>query len=1124
MTRRTVPPPATPRHCKGRKLSPHRKSRPPRPRLLIETLETRCLLDGSGFRPISEVGNNLANPNWGASSTDLLRVSPVAYADGISAPSAPNTLSPRQISNDLNNQSDPIFSFADNLGGPNPSNLTDFSYVWGQFIDHDMDLTLDNSGQAFDIPADPTRPTDGMGVEGFTRSQFDPNTGTSNPRQQINADTSYLDLSQVYGSTDVVADALRTHSGGLLKTSPGNLLPLNNTTYFTTAQLAALNMANDAHQVPDSQLFAAGDRRANENIELIGLQTLFLRNHNRLATFLATQPASNYGFTSWTDENLYQEARKLNIAEEEIITYTEYLPTLLGSNALPSFAGYNPRVNAGIATEFSTVGFRFGHSQLDGEVERHNNDGTDIADVNPGGANISLVEDFFRPDLVNPAGATVNLIDLNGNPDPHTSADIGGTLKANADGNAQDVDLLLVDEVRNVLFGIPNVPGTDLAARDIQRARDHGIGTYNQVRRAYGLPAVTSFAQITSNVAVQNELKATYGTVDQIDPFEGMLAEDHVAGADVGPTVKAILGKQFAALRDGDRFFYLNESFTSAEKNLIQQDNTLAKVIESNTPVTNLQSNVFIFTASISGNVFLDPDGNGVRASADPPLTGFTVNLNDDQGNVVASTKTDINGNYSFTNQTGLPGSGNFTVSVVLPPGWVQNANQIAHNPGTIAVSRGGLTFTNQSFAVSRASVNFANGFASPSASSLQLNGSATVNGSALQLTDGHTGEAASAFTPNPVNVAKFTTSFSFQLTSATADGFTFTLQGSSPTALGGGGGGLGYQGITPSVAVKFDLYNNSGEGTNSTGLYLNGAAPTNAGSVDLTGSGINLHSGHVFNVELDYNGKTLTETITDASTGASFTHSYSVNIAGVLGGGNGFVGFTGATGALTATQSILSWTYSPTTVSPNYTNGFTSTSGLQLNGSAGVSGSRLRLTDGHTGEAASAFTTNSVDVSQFATSFNFQLTNANADGFTFTLQGQGPGALGAGGGGLGYQGLTNSVAIKFDLYNNSGEGTNSTGLYLNGAAPTNAGSVDLTGSGINLHSGHVFNATLTYDGTTLTETITDTQTGATFSHAYSVNIVSVLGRSTAFVGFTAATGGLTSTQDILSWNYTGIA
>jgi hypothetical protein len=640
------------------------------------------------FRSITGFGNNLDNPAWGRAGTDLLRVSPVAYADGISTPSQPNTLSTREISNNLNNQSDPIFSGADNLGPNNTLSLSDFAYVWGQFIDHDMDLTPTTSGGSFTIPVDPTRPNDPMAAEPFTRSTFDPKTGTStsNPRQQINVNTAYLDLSQVYGSTQVVADALRTFSGGLLKTSPGNLLPYDNTTYFTPAQIAALNMANDAMQVPESQLFAAGDVRANENIELTAMQTLFVRNHNRLAEQLHDL------HPTWNDEQLYQEARKLNIATEELITYNEYLPALLGPNALPAYTGYQGTVNAGIATEFSTVGFRFGHSLLSNSVGRVNNDGTNIADPT-GNAAVNLAADFFDPNLIS---ATPGTDPITG----HATSGIGAILKADASNAANEFDLMLIDEIRNTLFGIPNPgAGTDLAARDVQRARDDGIGTYNQVRVAYGLPAVTSFAQISSNATIQQELQTTYGTVDKIDPFEGMLAEDHLPGIDFGPTMKAILVKQFTALRDGDRFFYLNESFNFQEAGLIEQAPTLAKVIEHNTSITNLQSNVFFFKESISGTVFDDDNHNGVRDRGEPGLAGVTVNLSDDTGTVIATTVTDSQGNYSFTDQTGIPGTGNFSVSIALPSGFVRTS--VISIP--IALSRGGLDFDRVNFGVDEA-------------------------------------------------------------------------------------------------------------------------------------------------------------------------------------------------------------------------------------------------------------------------------------------------------------------------------------------------------------------------------------------------------------------------------------
>ena len=217
-----------------------------------------------------------------------------------------------------------------------------------------------------------------------------PATGIKGPAEQLNVISSYFDLSQVHGSSQVVADALRTFQGGRLKTSPGNVLPYDNTTYFTQVQIAALNMANDAQAVPESELFATGDRRGYENIELTALETLFVRNHNRLATMLQTK------HRNWTDEELYQEARKVNIAQYQNIVYDEWIPAVLGAAALSAYQGYIPGVDASIANEFSTVAFRFGHSLLSADIAREGNDGQALA---PG---ISLAQGFFDPNLLNP--------------------------------------------------------------------------------------------------------------------------------------------------------------------------------------------------------------------------------------------------------------------------------------------------------------------------------------------------------------------------------------------------------------------------------------------------------------------------------------------------------------------------------------------------------------------------------------------------------------------------------------------------------------------------------------------------------------------------------------------------
>ncbi len=213
---------------------------------------------------------------------------------------------------------------------------------------------------------------------------------------------------------------------------------------------------------------------------------------------------------------------------------------------------------------------------------------------------------------------------------------------------------------------------------------------------------------------------------------------------------------------------------------------------------------------------------------------------------------------------------------------------------------------------------NYPNGFAD--VSDLTFNGSARQNGTKLELTDGVNWEAGSVFYNTPVSLASFRTAFDFQLTNPDADGMTFTIQGVGPTALGSAGGGLGYgpdpgggptTNISASAAIKFDLYNNIGEGVNSTGLFTNGAAP-GLPSVDLNGSGIDLHSGHVLNVGVTYNGATLRVTITDNTTGATATQAYTVNLPQLIGAPTGYVGFTGGTGGLAVIQDILSWTFGP--------------------------------------------------------------------------------------------------------------------------------------------------------------------------------------------------------------------
>jgi hypothetical protein len=379
---------------------------------------------------------------------------------------------------------------------------------------------------------------------------------TPNPRQQPNQITSFLDGSMIYGSDTTRATAIRGFQGGKLAISGDNLPPLNT---------VGLANANDAHLFPDNELFLAGDVRANENVELSAIHTLFVREHNQIATAIA---AANH---SLNDEQIFQMTRRIVAAEIQVITYNEFLPALLGPNALRPYFGYDPDVNPGISTEFSTGAFRIGHTLVNDDVEFLDNDGNSVRDQ------LDLDEAFFNPAPLKEVG-----------PDP--------ILKYLASDNAREVDTQIVGALRNFLFGPPGAGGFDLASLNIQRGRDHGLSDYNTVRAAYGLPRVTSFTQITSDPMLQAKLFTLYQNVDSIDLWVGGLAEDHVSGSSVGPTFQRIIANQFERVRDGDRFWY-ERIFFGPQLQALRQTR-LSAIIKRNTSITKLQDNVFFFDSA----------------------------------------------------------------------------------------------------------------------------------------------------------------------------------------------------------------------------------------------------------------------------------------------------------------------------------------------------------------------------------------------------------------------------------------------------------------------------------------------------------------------------------------------
>src|SRR5262249_55259118 len=165
-----------------------------------------------------------------------------------------------------------------------------------------------------------------------------------------------------------------------------------------------------------------------------------------------------------------------------------------------------------------------------------------------------------------------------------------------------------------------------------------------------------------------------------------------------------------------------------------------------------------------------------------------------------------------------------------------------------------------------------------------------------------------------------FTTTFTLKDVPQTgaADSVLFVIQNDPRglTALGGGGGAGGYgpgNQITNSIAIKFDLYS-GGTHTPTTGLYTNGTNPGEApgagGGRSIAMTPIDLGSGHPMQVRLDYDGTSLTETVTDTVTSQVFTHTYAgpPTIAQIIGSPTAFVGFTGGTGGESALQDIQNW------------------------------------------------------------------------------------------------------------------------------------------------------------------------------------------------------------------------
>ncbi|WP_327009399.1 peroxidase [Dactylosporangium sp. NBC_01737] len=607
-------------------------------------------LDGSG--------NNRAHPRWGRAGLPYSRVAQARYADGRGAMvQGPDV---RWISNRVfNDRNQNIFT---------DRRVSQWGFVWGQFVDHTIGLReeggpKDPGVEKADIAFNAKDPLESfvntVGGIPFTRSK--PAAGSTSrsggPRQQTNLVSSYVDGWAVYGGTQERLEWLREGpvDGNMSNNGPhlllqGGYLPRRDSRGDPGTAPA---MAVDGMLLGrPGKAAVTGDQRANENIALTAVQTLFAREHNRVVDLL---PAT------LSAEQRFQIARRVVIAEQHYITYEHFLPAL--GVDLPRYRGYRPDVDATLSNEFATVGYR-AHSMIHGEIEMSSDvdrySTATLQQFERGGVEVTV--DGDEVELAVPLNVAYF------NPDLVPAVQLGPLLQGIGSESEYRNDEQIDNQLRSVLFQIP-VAGNpqcldgptlpecfrgvvDLGAIDVQRGRDHGIPSYNELRRAYGLPARRTFRAITGEAteawprdpeltagkevddpsaldfvglfdadgkrvdpasdaaeasvtrgvrrtALAARLKAVYGSVDRVDAFVGMVAEPHVRGSEFGELQLAIWARQFQALRDGDRFFYRNDAGLDMIRRVYGVDfrRNLGDIIALNTDIPRAELTADVFMA-----------------------------------------------------------------------------------------------------------------------------------------------------------------------------------------------------------------------------------------------------------------------------------------------------------------------------------------------------------------------------------------------------------------------------------------------------------------------------------------------------------------------------------------------
>ncbi|KAI8910562.1 heme peroxidase [Powellomyces hirtus] len=503
----------------------------------------------AGYQSFNGQGNNEDHPDWGAAGAIYLRKSPPMYGDNVNAsPGGKNWPNPRNVS-----------QYAFSLTPyPYHMSISELLPMWGSVVHSDVTVTI-RDGEYFPIPVpagDPILDPSATGtfVIPLLRTKYtglkpeEGLNGTQNTRIMRNEFSAFIDASGLYGLDDATAAQVRGANGTL-----------------KSVNYTVLGEAPPLHPATGFFMFALEGGNAVPNFSVYYI--LLLREHNRRARqLLAVNP-------TWTSDKVFFEARRWVIAMVQRITMDYYYPLLLGVQA-PPYRGYNSSIDPGIDIAFTTCAMRYGHSAINQMIYRLDENGDPIP------AGHQLLEEAFWSSNVR------SLLDVGIEP----------YIRGFATQPEQAVDGRYAPAVRNRLRFVKYPFVFDLIAVNIQRSREVGIADYNTLRETYNLSRAATWADITSDVEVRTRLEQLYGnSMDNIDAYVGMVIEDKVGNAVIGPLSATIIKEQLERIRDGDPYWYENPGiFTPEELVEIKETMKPGNLVLSNTNITHFPENPFV--------------------------------------------------------------------------------------------------------------------------------------------------------------------------------------------------------------------------------------------------------------------------------------------------------------------------------------------------------------------------------------------------------------------------------------------------------------------------------------------------------------------------------------------------